>query len=143
MEQEGDVFVLSWSYSPFFFNRKDHKRYALTLAVRFFETPHTGRRILQLLKAMLSEYDNGIRNIGVVLTNNGSNMIKASKMKTMTKKKSKMNKNHEYESNEEDHVLAFTGFCERLGCLSHTLQLVMSEFDTIHSLKKVVKKAQD
>ena len=43
---------------------------------------------------------------------------------------------HEYENNEEDHVLPFTGFCQRLGCFSHTLQLVMSEFDTIHSSKR-------
>ena len=149
-----------------FFNRKYHK--SLNTGCSIFETPHTGRRILHLLKTILSEYDIGIRNIGVVLTDNGSNMIKAfnadslrnledddedeeqddQNVQTLDKssgcdesfESTDIAQIHEYESNEEDHVLAFTGFCQRLGCFSHTLQLVMSEFDTIHSLKKVVKK---
>lgn len=38
---------------------------------------------------------------------------------------------HEYENNEEEHDLASNRFCQRLGCFSHTLQLVMSECDSI------------
>ena len=51
----------------------------------------------------------------------------------------------EYEFNEGDHNIAFVGYCQRLSCFSHTLQLVMAEFDNnerLQSLKKVIKKAQ-
>ena len=51
----------------------------------------------------------------------------------------------EYEFNEGDHNIAFVGHCQRLSCFSHTLQLVMAEFDNnerLQSLKKVIKKAQ-
>ena len=51
----------------------------------------------------------------------------------------------EFEVNERDHNIAFLGYCQRLGCFSHTLQLVMAEFDDnerLRSLKKVIKKAQ-
>lgn len=160
-----------------FFNRKDHKRYTLTLSVRLFETPHTGYRILRLLKTILSEYDIGIKSIGIILTDNGSNMIKAFNAdllhnleeedegleqdveiideasgsgenfeSTENSAREDIQDNaeiHEYENNEEEHDLAFNGFCQRLGCFSHTLQLVMSEFDSIRSLKKVIKKAQE
>ena len=161
-----------------FFNRKDHKRYTLTLSVPLFETPHTGYRILRQLNIILSEYDIGIKRIGIVLTDNGSNMIKAfnadllhnleeeedEKLEqdvelideangsgenfelTENSTREDIQDNaevHEYENNEEEHDVAFNGFCQRLGCFSHTLQLVMSEFDSIHSLKKVIKKGQE
>ena len=58
-------------------NRIDHKRYNITLAVRLFQSPHTGNRILSVIKSVLSEYDIKIQDIGVILTNNGSNMAKA------------------------------------------------------------------
>ena len=51
----------------------------------------------------------------------------------------------EHEFNEGDHNIAFVGYCQRLSCFSHTLQLVMIEFDNnerLQSLKKVIKKAQ-
>ena len=60
-----------------FFNRVDHKKYNITLAVRPFESPHTGNRILSEIKSILSDYDLRIQDIGVILTDNGSNMIKA------------------------------------------------------------------
>ena len=59
------------------FNRIDHKRYNITLAVRLFQSPHTGNRILSVIKSVLSEYDIKIQDIGVILTDNGSNMVKA------------------------------------------------------------------
>lgn len=166
------------------FSRNDHKRYTLTLAVRIFETPHTGNRILSLLKKILSDYEVDFNKIGVILTDNGSNMVKAFNADSLLNLDDEVSDDvgdeqvdvefedelmddtlehnihsgdlqdatlpsadelclvREYECNEEDHDLTFSGICHRLSCFSHSLQLVMSEYEKMHSLKKVVKKAQ-
>ena len=47
------------------------------LAVRSFESPHTGERILHIVKAVLQEWDIPCHQVGKILTDNGSNMLKA------------------------------------------------------------------
>ena len=169
-----------------FFNTVDHKKYNITLAVRPFESPHTRNRILSEIKSILSEYDIRIQDIGVILIDNGSNMIKAfnadsllnlvtddndgesqdgedteepegamttdehsfdsdTNIETLPSETQSIADIEEYEFSEGDHNIAFSGYCQRLSCFSHTLQLVMAEFDNnerLNSLKKVIKKAQ-
>ena len=54
----------------------DKKCHSITLAVRRFESPHTGRRIAALLQTIVDEW-NMQHKIFRSLTDNGSNMIKA------------------------------------------------------------------
>lgn len=55
----------------------NHQRLKATLAVRSFESPHTGERILHIVKAVLQEWDIPCHQVGKILTDNGSNMLKA------------------------------------------------------------------
>ena len=55
----------------------DKKRHSITLAVRRFESPHTGERIADLLRAVINEWNIPHYKVFHSLTDNGSNMIKA------------------------------------------------------------------
>ena len=59
-----------------FFTFIDKKRHSITLAVKRFESPHTGMRIAALLQVVMSEWKIQ-QKIFRALTDNGSNMIKA------------------------------------------------------------------
>ena len=53
----------------------NHQRLKATLAVRSFEIPHTGERILHIVKAVLQEWDIPCHQVGKILTDNGSNIV--------------------------------------------------------------------
>lgn len=50
----------------------NHKRYKATLAVRHFESPHTGDRILNIVKVVLNDWDILCSQVGKIVTDNGS-----------------------------------------------------------------------
>uniref|UniRef100_A0A1X7VJG8 Uncharacterized protein n=1 Tax=Amphimedon queenslandica TaxID=400682 RepID=A0A1X7VJG8_AMPQE len=57
----------------------NHQRYKATLAVRHFESPLTGDIILNLVKIVLNDWDILCSQVGKIVTDNGSNMMKAFK----------------------------------------------------------------
>ena len=57
----------------------NHQRCKATLAVRHFESPHTGDRILNIVKVVLNDWDISCSQVGKIVTDNGSNMLKAFK----------------------------------------------------------------
>ena len=59
------------------FTFHDKKRHSITLAVRRFESPHTGERIADLLRAIIDEWNIPYRKIFRSLSDNGSNIVKA------------------------------------------------------------------
>ena len=59
------------------FTFHDKKRHSITLAVRRFESPHTGERIADLLRAIIDEWKIPYHKVFRSLTDNGSNIVKA------------------------------------------------------------------
>ena len=57
----------------------DHERHHITLAVRRMPSPHTGDAILEVVSNVLAEWDIMSNKVGKIITDNGSNMIKAFK----------------------------------------------------------------
>ena len=57
----------------------DHECHHITFAVRHMPSPHTGDAILELVTNVLAEWDIIPSKVGNILTDNGSNMIKAFK----------------------------------------------------------------
>ena len=53
------------------FTFHDKKRHSITLAVRRFESPHTGERIADLLRAIIDEWNIPYRKIFRSLSDNG------------------------------------------------------------------------
>ena len=69
--------------SAHFFSRHDHQRHFVTLAVRLFGHPHTAERGLSLLDEILNEWDFA-QKLYVIITDNGSNMVKAFRNDALT-----------------------------------------------------------
>ena len=59
------------------FTHHDKKRHSITLACRRFPSPHTGDRIAELLESVLDEWQIPKEKVFRLLTNNGSNTIRA------------------------------------------------------------------
>lgn len=153
-----------------FFTFPDKKRHSITLAVRRFESPHTGVRIAALLQVVLDEWKIQ-HKIFRSLTDNGSNMIKAFseidssdvsgdecldsegadsdldlETEDCASNSPAENEIKEFEECEEDHQQALLEW-KRNSCFIHTLQLVVKEFEknpcfksTLAKAKKIVKK---
>ena len=64
-----------------FFTHNDKKAHNITLAVRRFPSPHTGKRKADLLDLIVNEWKIPREKIFRVLSDNGSNMISAFKVK--------------------------------------------------------------
>ena len=62
-----------------FFTPSDHKRHIATLAVRVLPSPHTGDSIEEMACTIISEWNISERKISTIVTDNGSNMVVASK----------------------------------------------------------------
>lgn len=60
-----------------FYNRKDHKRYNIVLALKVLPHPHTGNNIYDKLIEILAEWNVTVDKISKVITDNASNMVKA------------------------------------------------------------------
>ena len=60
-----------------FFGRKDQHRHSVTLAVRNFSHPHTGERVRELVDEVLREWEIPVSKVVAILTDNGSNMLRA------------------------------------------------------------------
>jgi len=60
-----------------FVGPKDHKWNHVTLAVRRFLHPHTGKRVREVVQEVLAEWNIPLAKVFAILTDNGSNMLKA------------------------------------------------------------------
>lgn len=60
-----------------FYDRKTHERVRIVIANREFPHPHTGERIKALFLEILQEYEIDLNKVSRVLSDNGSNMVKA------------------------------------------------------------------
>ena len=60
-----------------FFTPRDHKRHRVTLAVRRLASPHTADHVEAVVEEVLAEWEVPKEKINAILTDNGSNMIKA------------------------------------------------------------------
>ena len=60
-----------------FFGRKDHRKHRIVLAVRKFAHPHTGEHVREVVDKVLMEWEIPTAKVSAILTDNGSNMLKA------------------------------------------------------------------
>ena len=137
-----------------FFSRKDHKRHTTTLAVRRLTTSHTASNIRKLCEDVLSEWDIDQTKVFAVITDNCSNMVAAFKEQIVSLSESeKEDIVDEPEHSTSDSVIddeANFFVCEnehdveficynRIGCFSHTLQLVVNKFQEITTYSDILK----
>ena len=146
MVQEG----LYLGVTGHFFSRKDRRRHTVTLAVRRVTGSHTAVNIQVLLDEILSEWDIGHGEIFAILTDNGSNMVASFKEQVQLKQDDDCmeiadtdilsDEEQDFLDCEEDHDAEFISY-NRIGCFSHTLQLVVNNFGNVSSFKEVMKHA--
>ena len=60
-----------------FFTHRDHRWHNVTIAVRRIPSPHTGEHIREIIDEVLAEWELPTNKIAAILTDNGSNMLKA------------------------------------------------------------------
>ena len=134
-----------------FFSRKDRRRHTVTLAVRRVTGSHTAVNIRVLLDEILSEWNIGHGEIFAIITDNGSNMVAAFKEQVQLKQDDDCmeeiadtdipsDEEQNFLDCEEDHDAEFISY-NRIGCFSHTLQLVVNNFGKVSSFKEVMKHA--
>lgn len=146
-----------------FFSQRDHRRHRVTLAVKRMSHPHNAESIRELIDEVLKEWSIPLSQVGAVITDNGSNMVKAFQQQCFANGEDEEDAEEEDESDswkefdetesdtitddEEDfvarefeHDMAFKFFGKRLSCFAHTLQLVVLKFNKELSCKEVLKK---
>ena len=138
-----------------FFLRYDHRRHVVTLAVRLLPHPHTADNIKKIMDEVLMEWDILLSKVAVVITDNGSNMVKMFKKtvqctgedegeteedETEEGEEEEICEDDDFEEREIDHDLSFECYCKRLSCFAHTLQLVIQAFSKDATFKPLLKK---
>ena len=151
-----------------FFSRRDHRRHTVTLAVRRLTSSHTAYTIRHTLDEILAEWDLEPSKILAILRDNGSNMVAAFESQAAQQEEEEVvnSSDEEVESQasekeEEDYDTDMEAVdedqedfqaCEmehdeefrslnRIGCLSHTLQLVVRKFEDESMFKELIKRA--
>ena len=87
--------------APFFVS---NKRHFVALAVRRMPSPHTGENILRIIESVTSDYEISELQLNKVLTDNGSNMVKAYKNISMKKYLSDGDVSENEEPEDEDEL---------------------------------------
>ena len=141
-----------------FFSQRDHQRHQVTLAVRRLPHPHTGENIRDAVESILEEWSIPLSKVRVVITDNGSNMVKAFRQHFEEDDKdddgeeddgsvkevepeASVQDEENFEDREMDHDITFKFYCKRLSCFAHTLQLVVNKFSEERSFQKIMKRA--
>ena len=141
-----------------FFSQRDHQRHQVTLAVRRLPHPHTGENIRDAVESILEEWSIPLSKVRVVITDNGSNMVKAFRQHfeeddedddgeeddgsvKEVEPEASVQDEENFEDREMDHDITFKFYCKRLSCFSHTLQLVVNKFSEERSFQKIMKRA--
>ena len=136
-----------------FFSRYDHRRHRITLAVRqIMQHPHNAETIREMVEEILKEWGIPLDKILAILTDNGSNMIKAfreqcfngdneeDEISSENEAISFDEEEQDFESREVDHDVAFSLLGRRIGCFSHTLQLIVHRFSIEPAFKQLLSK---
>jgi hypothetical protein len=149
--------VTAHYYSPI-----DQNIHHPTIAVRQLRHPHTGEAIKELLMQIIEEWGIPNAKLGFIVTDNGSNMIKAFKNVQAVKQTlededidvddieldGEVDANmtdqevSEFDGQEITHMDAFRkSSLHRLSCFSHTVQLVVSSFNKDEGCKELLSKS--
>ena len=124
--------------------------------------PHNAENIREILNEVLQEWCIPSNKVGVVITDNGSNMVKAFRqdycagegadadeedesdievdldsMEEFDDASTTAEDVEDFESREFEHDIAFQFFGKCLSCFAHTLQLVVLKFSEDESLKRI------
>lgn len=127
--------------SASFFHPVLKKALHLVLNLHSVQHPHTGRMIAELLQKTLDEWRIDQRKILMIVTDNGSNMVKAVKEMKTTAASASTNESSGDDSTDEEsaddldteeieicEMLCDTSY-KRLSCLAHGIQLVVKTMD--------------
>ena len=133
-----------------FFSRSDHRWHTVTLAVWRLISSHTACTIRQSVDEILAEWDIDPSKILAILTDNGSNMIAGFKERLDQEEDEDGDVEEvaelsvgEYEDDflecEMEHKAEFFSL-NRIGCFSHTLQLVVCKNDEVSKFRELMKR---
>jgi hypothetical protein len=142
-----------------FFSFTDQKLHHPTLAVRQLDHPHTGEAISTLTYAIIEEWGIPLSKLQFIVTDNGSNMLKAFKIVQSVNDDEEIldelaNEDEEsgdevceFEQQENNSSEAFKQLAskkpaglQRVSCFSHTLQLVVAKFTKDANCKEILLK---
>ena len=89
----------------------EYKRHSITLAVRRMRSPHTGEKIQEVVQAIIDEFEISEAQLNKVLTDNGSNMVKAFN-NSITENGGVEDEGDECELTDNEVTLLTEGSCE-------------------------------
>ena len=118
---------------------------AITFILNLYEIehPHTGEMIADKLQCSLEAWGIEPRKVLMMVTDNGSNMIKAVSLAMFEDDTASSEHGSDDEEEEEDtEDIGQTVTLHRFPCLAHTLQLVLKEVETNAAYAKVLTKAR-
>ena len=119
---------------------------ALTFLLNLFEIehPHTGEMIADKLQSSLHSWGIDPKKVLMVVTDNGSNMVKAVSMTLFEDDSEGTDDDDEEEEEEEEDTedIGQTVTLHRFPCLAHTLQLVLKAVETNAAYSQVMIKAR-
>ena len=112
------------------------------------EFAHTGAYIRSLVDDVLAEWEIDSGKVIASLTDNGSNMVAAFRMRIQDlndveedlEDEEQQQETDDFEDRESDHIATFSTL-HRISCFTHTLQLVVSKFSQITAFKAVLGHA--
>ena len=135
-----------------FFSRQDHRRHKVTLTVKRMPHPHNAENIREILNEVLQEWCIPSTKVGVVITDTGSDMVKAFRQDYFAGEGDDADEEDESDidmdldsmdelDDAEEPEIAFQFSGKHLSCFAHTLQLVVLNFSEDESLKRILKRA--
>jgi hypothetical protein len=159
---------LSESYlgiTAYFYDKTREIKYVLTLGLKLFPHPHKAENIRDQIKSIIEEYGIRYEKIFRVITDNGSNMVKTFKIEWLDMNEcddidiesdedidinegieeidSNVDEN-EFDSEETDLNSGFKEIkINRIGCVIHILQCVITVCNKSSPYKEIIKSATD
>ena len=111
---------------------------------------HSGDNIRALMEEILRERDIPTTKIGIIMTDSGSNMIKAFRQPIDSGEESEDDNEDEeekfedYEKDFDDkeikHEITFKVFAKRISCFAHTVQLIVQRFIEDVTYKEILQR---
>jgi hypothetical protein len=153
--------------SASFFHPSRHQPIHILLNLHEIAHPHTGEMLAEKLLKTLAKWDISAPKVLAVITDNGSNMLKAIRVannlnqiredaegteeenaderdeqnNTEEENEDEEDNDEEYENEEDEENLSLSEFT-RLPCIAHTLQLVIRELNKNQSYTNLLLKVK-